>query len=335
MPRVIRPFATLLLLVLPTASAGRDIHVNNVSGDDGATGHHAETMPDRTGPVRTIARALRLAYGSDRVVVANTGQVYRESITLFGSRHSGTPAEPFVIDGNGSILDGSAPVPPEAWSHYRDSTYRFRPLSADYQQLFYAGRPLLRAFASRYADVPPRLEPMRWCLHEGYVYFCAEPARRPQDYGLGFAEKRVGITLFHVEHVQIANLVVQGFQLDGINAFNSARRVSLLAVTCRGNGRSGITVGGASIVQINNCLLGDNGAAQLLTEPWSQTRVVQSRLLSNTAPAWVDQGGRVWIDGNPVQGGLDEWAPGADKQPAPASPAVTALRPEPKAADKR
>ena len=75
------------------------------------------------------------------------------------------------------------------------------------------------------------------------------------------------MTLFHVEKVRIVDLTVQGFQVDGISLSNSAREVLLSGVTCRGNGRSGLAVGGASSVTIRESLLGDNGQAQLLTLP--------------------------------------------------------------------
>jgi parallel beta-helix repeat protein len=102
---------------------------------------------------------------------------------------------------------------------------------------------------------------------------------------------------------------VQGFQIDGISLANSARNVSLVSVTCRGNGRCGISVGGASSTTLDECLVGDNGQAQLLTLPCSETHIRNSRLLSNTAPGWMDQGGRVYLDDRQVQGGLDEVPP--------------------------
>jgi hypothetical protein len=127
----------------------------------------------------------------------------------------------------------------------------------------------------------------------------------------------VGITLYHVEHVGIVDLTIQGFQLDGISAFNSARDVTIAGVTCRGNGRSGIAVGGASQVLISACLLGDNGEAQLLTLPCSETGIQDTALLSNTAPGWVDRGGRVYVDGRRVEGGLEALAPQQPAKPQP------------------
>ena len=303
---VVRSSIVILLAVLARPAVGRDLYVNNQSGDDGATGHQPRVMPDRTGPVKTIVKALRLAQNGDRVVLAATGQPYRESVSFVGSRNGGTPSQRFVLQGSGAILDGSAPVPAYAWEHYRGAVFRFRPLNAEYQQLFFEDRPLTRVFASRFADAPPKLDPRQWCLHNGYIYFCVERDKLPQDYRLTCAQKQTGITLFHVECLTIVNLTVQGFQIDGISAFNSARLVTLEGVTCRGNGRSGVSVGGASLVDLDRCVIGNNGMAQLLTEPLSETHVRQSQLFSNTAPAWVDRGGKVSIDGKAVQGGLDE-----------------------------
>jgi hypothetical protein len=316
-----RLIAVLILAAMPAApAAARDIFVNNMSGDEGATGRHAEPNPDRTGPVMSIAKALRLAERGDRIVLAKTAQPYRESITLAGGDHSGFSHEPFVVQGSGATLDGSAPVPRGAWEFYRGATFRFRPPHLEHQQLFLGGRPVPRVIAGRVADRPPELKPLEWCLHEEHIYFCVEPTKLPDDYALSYADKRVGITLFHVQHVAILDLTVQGFQLDGINAFNSAKKVHLEGVTCRGNGRSGIVVGGASLVDIEACLVGNNGVAQLLSLPLSETHVRNSDLLGNTAPAWVDQGGRVYVGPKQIEGGLEAIKPDNSSAEKPEKP---------------
>ena len=109
-----------------------------------------------------------------------------------------------------------------------------------------------------------------------------------------------------MQHVAIVDLTIQGFQLDAINAYNTAQDVVLNQVTCRGNGRAGIAVGGASLVSIESSLVGNNGEAQLLTTPYSETFVYESNLLSNTAPAWLDRGGAVILDGTEIEGGINE-----------------------------
>ena len=292
-----------LLLVCP--AAGRDIFVDNIGGDDSFTGVQPRNMPDRTGPLRTIAKALRLANSGDRIILTNNDEPYRESVSLVGSRHSGYAQIRFTIEGNGAILDGSAPVPPKAWEHYRGAVFRFRPAGQAHQQLFLDERPAIRVVGNPMAGAAPELENLEWCLHRGYIYFCVEPEKLPEDYNLTYAQKTTGITLYHVHDVSIVDLTVQGYQLDGINVFNSGRQVYLTGVTARGNGRSGVTVGGASNVQMEVCIIGNNGRAQLLTLPLSETQVRNSQLFSNTAPARLDRGGRVYIDGKLIEGQLD------------------------------
>jgi hypothetical protein len=297
---------TMALLVLVSPTLAGDIFVSNTAGDNRFTGQYAKSSPDLTGPVRTISRALERAHRGDRIVVANTGQPYRESLSLMGGRHSGDTFTPFIIQGNGAVLDGSATVPAKLWEHYRGPVFRFRPPRLEHQQLFLNDRPASRVVVDRLADAPPELKPLEWCLWGGHIYFCIEPNKMPEDYPLSCADKPVGITLFHVDRVAVTDLTVQGFQLDGVNAHNSARRVSLEGLTCRGNGRAGIAVGGASNVNIEACLVGNNGRAQLLTQPISETHVYNSTLLSLMAPGWVDAGGRVFVDAKEVFGGQDE-----------------------------
>ncbi len=307
--RTFYSFLSVLLLCSP--AAGREVVVDNVAGDDRFTGQTARDPGGIAGPVRTLAKALRLAGPGDAIVLVKNDVPYRESFSLTGSRHSGSKEEPFTIRGNGAVLDGSAPAPAEKWEAYQGAIFRLRGRPMGYSQLFLNGRPAVRVFAAQSAKSPPKLEPRQWCSLEGRVYFCVEKNKLSGDYKLSYAHDPTGITLFHVERVRIADLTVQGFQVDGISLYNSAREVSLSNVTCRGNGRSGVAVGGASLLTIDDSLLGNNGQAQLLTLPYSEAHVRNTHLLSNTAPGLVDQSGRVYIDGHRVEGGRDDFRPAA------------------------
>jgi len=299
----------VLSIVLWAPAAGREIYVDNVAGDDTFTGRQDRNTGDRAGPVRTSAKALRLASSGDVIVLADNDEPYRESFSLVGNRHSGYPQQAFTIAGNGATLDGSVPVPQGAWEHYRGAVFRFRPRQMGPQQLFINDRPAVRVVGGWTSGSPPRLRPLQWCVHEGYIYFCVEPEKLPDNYGLTYAKLQTGITLYHVQGVTISNLTVQGFRIDGINAQNSARDVYIYEVTARGNGRAGITVGGASKVTIKVGVLGNNGQAQLLTLPHSKTFLRETQMFSNTAPAWVDRGGSVTADGQSIEGGIDDFQP--------------------------
>ena len=106
-----RIFGSLCLLLLwsPMPAAARDIFVDNVVGNDRAAGRQPRQAADGTGPVRTIREALGRARTSDTIVLANTRQPYRESISVVGSCRSGTAEEPFTIRGNGAILERIGP----------------------------------------------------------------------------------------------------------------------------------------------------------------------------------------------------------------------------------
>ena len=283
--------------------SAREIYVNNMAGDDLFAGSLPGGPAGIDGPVRTIAKATRIASPGDRIILAATAQPYRESISLVGLKHSASAAEPLVISGNGAILDGRSPIPASAWQHYAADVFRFRPQRLRFQQLFLDARPALRHPAGEQAEGPPQLEPLEWSLAGGYVYFRVQPSRMPEAYQPACAALQTGITLYHVGGVEIRDLIVQGFQLDGINAFDSATAVRLVRVTARGNGRSGISVGGASRVEIRDSLVGDNGMAQLRTEGFSATHVVDSQLLDNTAPATDVVAGQLWIDGRAIPAG--------------------------------
>jgi len=304
--------STSLLILSVVLSVGlaeaKDIFVDNQAGSDLFAGAAEQDTSGQNGPVRSIAKAMRLAEGGDRIVLRKTDQPYRESITLAGSRFSGL-LRPFTIEGNGATLDGSAAMPADAWRHFRGNVFAFQPPRMGYPQLFLNDRPGVRVLADRLSQEVPDLQPFQWCSVGGVIYFCTEKAKSPGEYPLSYAAQQSGITLYHVDHVTIRDLTVQGFQIDGIALANSARDVSLVSVTCRGNGRCGISVGGASSARIDDALLGDNGQAQLLTFAYSETSIRNSHLLVKTAPGWVDQGGRVFLGNQRVHGGRDEIHP--------------------------
>jgi hypothetical protein len=291
----------VLWLLLAATVVARDVHVNNLAGDDCADGGALQTVVGKSGPVRSIAKALRLAKAGDHIVVANTGQPYRESLSLTSSKHSGSPVSPFIIEGNGAVLEGATNVPDGAWQHHHDDVFFFQPTGLGYQQLFLEGRPAIRR-PTTHADVSlPPLEPREWCFARGKIFFRVEKGGLPEDYSLGYCRLRTGITLYHVRDVIIKDLFVQGFQFDGIAASDGVRGARIQGVTCRGNGRSGISVSGASIVEITGCLLGANGDSQLRSEDFGQTFVRESELIADTAPAITAVGGNVRIDGKPLR----------------------------------
>ena len=125
---------------------------------------------------------------------------------------------------------------------------------------------------------------------------------RPEGSGVVIGGKQNTISelvpgkIYEVRHVDVSDLVIQGFRRDGVNAHDSAFHTTLLGLTCRGNGRSGVSVGGASRVKVIGCLVGNNGRAQVRTEGFSRTEIVNCDLIdAEHAPATVRQGGQLTI----------------------------------------
>jgi len=297
--RCIFSLILLSLLSMARVSLARDVFVNNLLGDDARDGHSRVISTSVTGgPVRTLTHALEIAIAGDRIILANNGVPYRESVTIFGGANSGGPISPFMIEGNGATLNGSVSVPSKAWENYNGDVFRFRPVHAAFGQVFLDGRPAKRRMLVRQGAIP-NLEPREWCLAGGMIYFRVESDKLPDEYPLTYAAQTVGITLYQVRDVVIKDLVVEGFQLDGINAHDRATGCVLEGMIARGNGRAGIAIGGASQVTLVSCLIGDNGDAQVLTDGPSKTLLQSCRLLDNTAPPLVKRGGEVTVDDGP------------------------------------
>ena len=299
-------WVAIVVCLLAGRAAARDIYVDNIAGDDKNTGLHARGVNDTTGPVRTIAKALRLAPG-DCVALAKNEEPYHECVSLVGSRNSGAaPLIPFILDGNGATLDGSAPIPRDAWTHYRGDIFSFRPKTLTQGVLFFQGRAIAPLPLARGTAYPPRLEPMQWCVLEGAIYFAVDRTKLPPDYRLSYAELPAGVSLYRVRQVLIRNLTIKGFQADGVSAAAGARDVVLQNITCTANGQSGVCVGGAAQVVLDACKLFGNGESQLMTAANSETHLLSTELSGDTAPGWADQGGRIYLGTRRVSGGMKE-----------------------------
>jgi hypothetical protein len=273
---------------------GGDIFVDNVLGDDRRTGTIASVAGGQGGPCRSIAKALRIALPGDRIVLANTGQPYRESITVQGPNHSGSDRFPLVIAGNGATLDGTMPLAEAAWEYVGEDTYRTHPPHMSYQQLFLSDQPAIRKQPP--AGQFPQLAPREWCLLGGWIYFRTDASKHPQAYDLSCCGEQTGITLYEVHDVVIQDLNLRGFWLDGINCHDNVRRTDLVRVAAKENGRSGIAIGGSSRVRIDTCTAGGNGAAQVRIEGYCVVQMVDNALDSTSAPAVVREGGKVVKD---------------------------------------
>lgn len=297
--RIRRICITYLAVALAAGPAvARDVFVNNSVGKDANRGMRSDPRSG-DGPVQTIDRAMRLVRQGGRIVLANTGEPYREMISVCDVGQRGYSDLPLVIDGNGATLDGTVTAAEGAWEYENDNIFSFRPRRLTYQQLFRDGKPLRQVRAASYAGGTLPLAPLEWALLRDRIALRVEEGKLPEQYELRHAGLQTGITLYNTQYVRIENLVIQGFQQDGINAHELVRNCEIVNVECRANGRSGISVGGVSRVTIvdSNCY--DNGRAQLRVEGQGVVTARGCDFGENSSEVpWLElRGGRAIVNG--------------------------------------
>ncbi|MCG8601537.1 MAG: DUF1565 domain-containing protein [Verrucomicrobiales bacterium] len=94
------------------ANRATDIYVDQTEGDNAADG--------RTAPVKSIARAIRLAAPGDSIHLSPG--IYYESASF--TKVNGEPDKPIILDGHGAVLDGSEPVTSEEWEEVEPGLHR-------------------------------------------------------------------------------------------------------------------------------------------------------------------------------------------------------------------
>lgn len=263
----------LTLALVGTSVSARDIFVDNVAGDDRYNGFTPDNGTLGAGPTRTIAKAVRIAKSSDRIILAKNEEPYNECVSLVGADNSGTAEKPFVILGNGAILNGSRPIDSAVWKHEVGYVFSYEPRDITHPMLYITRAPA-KFIQPGPGDSLPALKPLEWTFIAGKVFFRTEAPKLPSDYDLSEPGHPTGITLYKTVHVVIDNVVVQNYRLDGITAADVAQSVSLVGVVARGNGRSGLHIAGASQVDVYASLLHDNAENQIRLDGFSTTRLI-------------------------------------------------------------
>ncbi len=99
-------------LLFPSVVCASDLHVDPIAGDDANDG--------AAQPVKTIARAIRLAMPGDTIHLRPV--TYRDWAAFFDK--SGTPEKPITLDGHGATLDGCDPLDPSGWTEVEPGWFR-------------------------------------------------------------------------------------------------------------------------------------------------------------------------------------------------------------------
>lgn len=254
------------------------IYVDNENGSDAFDGTVARPIDTYTGPVRSIRRALQLVTNGATLEFAANATPYYDSLELAGGRCSGTTYMPFTVNGNGAIIDGSSPVPEDAWEDLGDRLWKFRPRHKGFYQLIRDNAVLPEFQVPADAQKLPAIPPGQWAAWRSAIYYQAPDLVHPGTQAIRFSHRDVGLTLYHVHDVQVRDLTFRFFRIDGISAPDLCRDVTLQGVTSYGNGRAGLSTAGSSRITVNEASIGENRTNQVRIANFSQLYVRDSTL---------------------------------------------------------
>lgn len=255
--------AGIVLLLQSVSASAVEIYVDNLVGDDVFDGRNSVPSDTGAGPVRTLHRAIQLARFGDQIVLTRAGAVYYDSLSLTGTRNSGSPNYPFTIIGNGAILSGLRSVPPAGWRRAGPDLWKLTLTRKGFYRLLRDGQPLPELIPEAGSNPLESLAPGHWTATGGSVYFRVDGDFAPATQAFSYAADQTGLSLYQVENVRIVDLTLRDFRFDGIHAQNMCRNVTLENVTCFNNGRAGLAVSGTSKVEVIGGNFSGNGRFQI------------------------------------------------------------------------
>ncbi len=271
---------TLLALSIHSTADARVIFVNNQTGSDRFDGVTQQPSNDQSGPVRSIRQALRLARRADTIELAKTDSPYFESFSIVGDRLSGFADQPFRIVGNGAVISGARAVPDGGWQKVGDDLWMLNPSRKGQFLLLCPTRKLVellpepgQVWAKR-----PDLAVDQWCGYRGAIYYRSEAREEPQSKPFGVAGHDCGITVYGASHIQISDVTVQHFRLDGVGVPDLARNIELRNVRMTENGRAGLSAGGSAFVTVKDGTIEKNGRNSVLISEGASVDVQGSQL---------------------------------------------------------
>jgi len=242
--------------------SARDIYVDNLVGNDEFDGLHSVVSDSRTGPVQSLRRAMHIARFGDQINLTRTGAIYYDSLSLTGSRHSGTPNYPFTLIGNGATLSGMRAVPPEGWRKAGTDVWKLTLTRKGFYRLLRDGVPLPESKPEDIENPLASLAAGEWVAWRGSLYFRSD-AGAPSEQSFAYSADQTGVSLYQVDNVRIVDLTLRDFRFDGMRAQNMCSGITLENVTCINNGRAGLAISGSSQVAIIGGRYAENGRHQI------------------------------------------------------------------------
>jgi len=284
------PLACVALGMMHSGLPADELVVDNLRGSD-------LQSRDSRGPARTayltIQRAIEHASLGDTIRILKTSEPYRECVSINTNNSLGEANSPLIIEGSGATLDGSKPLGTLDWSALGKDLFELKARSPGYARLMAAPDQPVPENLGHLVDLS-KLQPLQYARNNGSIIFCTRPGEVPQSYGLRGSVEQTGITLYDTSHLVIRDLNIVGYRLDGINCHDLVNDVRFENIVSSENGRSGISVGGASRVVIEGGELRGNGESQIRSEGQSETELRGVKIEAGKAKSVDQSGGQVF-----------------------------------------
>ncbi len=235
-------------LIYPATAAeaapeARALRVDPRSGDDKNDG--------TTAPLKTIARAIRLAQAGDTVHLATAR--YFESADL--TNKHGTPGRPITLDGHGSVLDGSESVRLADWEALGGGLFRKVKLmprmdDAIMGRWFFVWDGKMNHMGrtskgkSAPLKTPADLQPDEWTYvkDEDAFYIRLAPERGPDTANIRYPARSSGVVQGGKgSHLIVRNIIATHVYNDGFNIHGEQRAMvfeNIAAIECGDDGFS-------------------------------------------------------------------------------------------------
>lgn len=270
---------SLLLAALSLSKAGAGtIYVDNRTGSDLFDGKAARPLDANAGPLFSLRGALSRAKPGDTIELTDNGIPYYGGATLSGTRHSALGHVRFVIEGNGAVIDGTAPVPPRAWREVENRLWKITPWRKGHYQLVIDDAPVPEHVSASAVPDIQEIPEGHWSVWRGSIYYRGAVGEDPRERSFRFARHQVGFTLYGIRGVTIRNLTVRFFRLDGFSAPYDCHDVVLENVRSIDNGRAGLAVAGDSHLVVQNSEMTGNREHQVLITGLASVEIVDSNL---------------------------------------------------------
>jgi hypothetical protein len=242
----------ICLLLMVHSAFGTTYFVNNETGKDTNDGR----SKDRA--FATIARTVKECKTSDKIVLANTGVAYREQLRL--TNLGGTPAKPFVVEGNGAVLNGFKEIQSKEWESVGNDVYFKALVRRRYKKTYLKLSNGKRVYRLVKVSKAEELKPGEWFATDKGIYFkCnkGEPIDARQITGICYIQGLIIIT--NSSYIICRNLIIEYSLDDGIDGRGDCRGLFFENIESRYNSCQPISFHDRCEAVIRNAYFHHNG----------------------------------------------------------------------------